>query len=109
MNNHVAAHMLSRPTEHLSKTLSKMAAKAWHPAKVKRMKALLIIGVLLALAVLVAVLIVVMVLRRPAESPDLGAQTSGPVARLLVRRGLHPEWEYFLFEGRNIIGRAEEE
>jgi pSer/pThr/pTyr-binding forkhead associated (FHA) protein len=36
-------------------------------------------------------------------------EVSGATARLRVRRGLHREWEYFIFEGRNIIGRAEEQ
>ncbi len=30
-------------------------------------------------------------------------------ARLLVLHGLHPNWEYSIYEGRNIIGRSDEQ
>jgi hypothetical protein len=36
-------------------------------------------------------------------------QLGGAKARLLVLRGLRPNWEYRLFEGRNIIGRADQQ
>jgi pSer/pThr/pTyr-binding forkhead associated (FHA) protein len=70
------------------------------------LKALPIV-VLLGIAVLVVVFMIV-VRRRPAHVPNSRQESAGAIARLLVKRGLHPEWQYFIFEGRNIFGRAEE-
>lgn len=76
----------------------------------------------LAIAIGVAVVLVMVILVIRNRKTDAGSdlskqtsdaavrvQTSGLRARLVVRRGLHPEWEYFIFDGRNIIGRAEEQ
>jgi hypothetical protein len=41
----------------------------------------------------------------PSQPPLVG----GAKARLLVMRGLRPNWEYQLFEGRNVIGRADQQ
>jgi hypothetical protein len=41
---------------------------------------------------------------RPPQNEAGGAR-----ARLLVLRGLRPNWEYRIYEGRNIIGRADEQ
>lgn len=51
--------------------------------------------------------------RRPSSLPNqelrqLGT-ASGAKARLLVLRGLRPNWEYPIYEGRNILGRADEQ
>ena len=42
-----------------------------------------------------------------AAEPDRSIPPGGAKARLLVLRGLRPNWEYRLFEGRNVIGRAD--
>jgi FHA domain len=39
---------------------------------------------------------------RPHESEGAGAK-----AHLLVLRGLQPNWQYPIYEGRNVIGRAD--
>jgi hypothetical protein len=44
---------------------------------------------------------------KPEPSPT--TQVGGPKARLLVMRGLRPNWEYRIFEGRNVIGRADQQ
>jgi hypothetical protein len=45
-----------------------------------------------------------------ASTPESGrpGEARGYVARLLVVRGLRPNWEYRIFEGRNVLGRADE-
>jgi FHA domain len=43
---------------------------------------------------------------RTAKNSDLPAKAK---ARLVIVRGLRPKWEYPIFEGRNIIGRADEQ
>jgi hypothetical protein len=40
--------------------------------------------------------------------PSRSVEISGAKARLLVVRGLRPNWEYRIFEGRNILGRADD-
>lgn len=42
-------------------------------------------------------------------SPKTDAPVGGAKARLLVVRGLRPNWEYPIFEGTNIIGRADQQ
>jgi hypothetical protein len=42
-----------------------------------------------------------------AGGPDTGAAPAGARGRLLVVRGLRPGWEYRIFEGRTVIGRAD--
>jgi hypothetical protein len=44
---------------------------------------------------------------KPEPTPT--APVAGAKARLLVVRGLQPNWEYPIFEGRNIIGRADKQ
>jgi len=71
--------------------------------------------VLLAgIAVFAALLVVgVIEVRRPSPvaAPEAGqaAKFPGAKARLVVLRGLRPNWEYPLYEGRNVIGRADEQ
>jgi hypothetical protein len=43
-----------------------------------------------------------------ATEPSRSEEVSGAKARLLVVRGLRPNWEYRVFEGQNILGRADE-
>jgi hypothetical protein len=50
--------------------------------------------------------------KRSADStpePNTNIPVGGPKARLLVLRGLRPGLEYRLFEGRNVIGRADQQ
>jgi hypothetical protein len=45
-----------------------------------------------------------------ARNPkNAGEQPTKAKARLVIVRGLRPKWEYPIFEGRNIIGRADEQ
>jgi hypothetical protein len=44
-----------------------------------------------------------------SPEPTTNIRASGANARLLVLRGLRPNWEYRLFEGQNIIGRADKQ
>lgn len=41
--------------------------------------------------------------------PKKDAPVAGAKAKLLVVRGLRPNWEYPIFEGTNIIGRADQQ
>jgi hypothetical protein len=55
---------------------------------------------------------VIEVRRRSTASvsqPDKGVPLAGAKARLIVLRGLRPNWEYRIFEGRNVIGRADQQ
>jgi len=40
--------------------------------------------------------------------PSRQVEINEAKARLVVVRGLRPNWEYRIFEGRNILGRADE-
>src|SRR5262245_40035886 len=70
-------------------------------------------------AVLVSLLLVgVLEMRRPSATtssapadPELrpAAKAAGAKARLLVVRGQRTNWEYPIYEGRNILGRADEQ
>jgi FHA domain len=71
-------------------------------------------GATLVLAVTITVFVVLLLagvieMRRPsAESISGPSQPiQGAKGRLLVVRGLRPNWEYRIFEGRNVIGRAD--
>jgi hypothetical protein len=70
------------------------------------------------LALIVMVLLVLLatgVIGVRKNSPDAGAgpkkdaPIAGAKARLVVVRGLRPNWEYPLFERTNIIGRADQQ
>jgi hypothetical protein len=74
--------------------------------------------VTVVLFVIVAVLIVLLLSgvievrrRSTGAAPEEGQfhRVGGPKARLVVMRGLRPNSEYRIFEGRNIIGRADEQ
>jgi hypothetical protein len=72
-------------------------------------------GLLLAGVTVFAILWLtgVIEVRRLSGSAELESHpptaVAGAKARLLVFRGLRPNWEYRLFEGRNIIGRADQQ
>jgi hypothetical protein len=74
-------------------------------------------GVTLLLVLAVAVLGTFLLtggveLRRSSGGGSESYQTTlnqGTKARLLVIRGLRPNWEYRVYEGRNIIGRADQQ
>src|SRR5262245_60743997 len=74
----------------------------------------------LALTLVLAMIVVVFVVllatgvigvRRPSPNAamELKKNPPGAKARLLVVRGLRPDWEYPIFEGVNIIGRADQQ
>jgi hypothetical protein len=44
-----------------------------------------------------------------ATEPSKKIQPAGAKGRLVVLRGLRPNWEYRIFEGRNVIGRADQQ
>jgi len=69
---------------------------------------------LASVAVFAALLLAeVIEIRRPSSSLTAEPSESLPAARvkarLLVLRGLRPNWEYPIYEGRNILGRADEQ
>lgn len=47
-------------------------------------------------------------IQQDGKQKDAGKQPMKAKARLLVVRGLRPNWEYPIYEGRNILGRADE-
>jgi hypothetical protein len=65
---------------------------------------------LLVVVTVFAVLLLagVIEVRRIAEGPP-PARVGGAKAKLLVVRGLRPNWEYSIHEGRNILGRADQQ
>jgi hypothetical protein len=47
--------------------------------------------------------------RKSANAGNADIQIAKAKARLVVIRGLRPNWEYPIAEGRNILGRADEQ
>jgi pSer/pThr/pTyr-binding forkhead associated (FHA) protein len=43
------------------------------------------------------------------QPTDTAAQIPRDKARLIIVRGLRPGWEYAIYEGLNVIGRADEQ
>jgi len=46
---------------------------------------------------------------KDGKRTDAGKHPPKAKARLVVVRGLRPNWEYPVYEGRNILGRADEQ
>lgn len=76
------------------------------------------IGLTVFLAVIVVIFLVLLAtgvigIRKPTADATTEPKNSTPVvgakARLIVIRGLRPNWEYEVFEGINIIGRADQQ
>jgi hypothetical protein len=47
--------------------------------------------------------------RRPPDGPQKEESLPKPKARLLVVRGLRPNWVYAVYEGQNVLGRADDQ
>src|SRR5438094_732637 len=84
------------------------------PASTASAHAALTVLLLAGVTVFAALLVVgVIEVRRSSTvagpEPGQAAKFLGAKARLVVVRGLRPNWEYPLYEGRNVLGRADEQ
>jgi hypothetical protein len=67
--------------------------------------ALTLTPLVIVVAFAILLLTGILELRRPSRHAPAGE----PIARLIILHGLRPGWEYRLFEGENIRGRADQQ